>query len=79
MFGQAFDWLRKWIALTLAFLIQVVIVLSATDPGAEEWVVAVLNALLVFSAAMGLNESGNTLSRRWGAGRQIQDGLLGVG
>jgi hypothetical protein len=59
------DYLRKWIALVLALAIQVVVVLSVTDRDVWTWLIGALNALLVFSAAMGLNEAGS----RGGGGR----------
>jgi hypothetical protein len=54
--GKRFDPARKWVAIILALGIEAVLVRAGDASGLEAWIVAGLNALLIFAAAMGINE-----------------------
>ena len=56
LIGPRFDKWRKWLAIVLALGIEAVLSYTAAGSGFEKWVVAFLNALLLFAAAMGINE-----------------------
>jgi hypothetical protein len=66
LIGPRFDRARKWVAIVLALGIEAALSYKAAGSGFEKWFVAFLNALLLFAAAMGINE---------GAGRGL--GLAG--
>jgi hypothetical protein len=54
--GDRFHYLRKWVAFGAALCLQGLLV-ETVEPGRVEWVVAAFNAVLVFAAALGLNEA----------------------
>jgi chromate transport protein ChrA len=56
LIGQRFNKARKWVAFVLAIGIEFVLVRAGDASGLEAWVVAGLNALLLFAAAVGINE-----------------------
>jgi hypothetical protein len=69
--GERFYYVRKWVALAVAFGLQAIVVL-AIQPGRSEWLVACLNALLVFAAAVGLNEATYALASRYAADARFE-------
>jgi hypothetical protein len=70
--GRPFDRVRKWLALFLAIGLEFVLAREAAGSGFEKWSVAFLNALLLFSAAMGVNEgAGRGLMRDTGSYRRF--------
>lgn len=61
--GESFTPYRKWVALFVAVLLQLLAAAFGDASGAEVWIVALLNGLLVFASAIGLNQM-NPAARR---------------
>ena len=55
LIGPKADKARKWIALGTALLLSYVTAAFA-DAGPEKWIIAFFNALIIFSAALGVNQ-----------------------
>jgi hypothetical protein len=70
LIGERFDKARKWVAFVLALGLEVVLALAADTSGVGPWVVAALNALLIFAAAMGINQGAEHLLGRGDRDRQ---------
>ncbi|MDG4810326.1 hypothetical protein O7634_26535 [Micromonospora sp. WMMD1120] len=56
LIGPSGDKLRKWIAIAIALLLSYGTAAFADDAGGEKWVIAFFNALVIFSAALGVNQ-----------------------
>jgi hypothetical protein len=56
LIGPDGDKLRKWIAVGIALALSYLTAAFATDVGAEKWIIAFFNALVIFSAALGVNQ-----------------------
>ncbi|WP_410817696.1 hypothetical protein [Micromonospora sp. 050-3] len=56
LIGPSGDKLRKWIAIAIALLLSYVTAAFADEAGGEKWVIAFFNALVIFSAALGVNQ-----------------------
>lgn len=56
LLGSKADKARKWIALGTAMLLSYVTAAFATSVGAEKWFIAFFNGLVIFSAALGVNQ-----------------------
>ena len=56
LLGTSADKARKWIALITALLLSYITAAFATDAGNEKWIIAFFNGLVIFSAALGLNQ-----------------------
>ncbi|TDB69387.1 hypothetical protein [Micromonospora sp. KC723] len=56
LIGPSGDRARKWIALGVALLLSYTTAALATDAGAEKWIIAFFNGLVIFSAALGVNQ-----------------------
>lgn len=56
LIGNSADTLRKWLALVTAFVIEYFIASQASGSGQIVWLIAFLNALLIFASAMGINQ-----------------------
>ncbi|MFG3707111.1 hypothetical protein ACGF7U_20635 [Micromonospora sp. NPDC047670] len=56
LIGPNGDKARKWIALGIALALSYLTAAFATDAGAEKWIIAFFNGLVVFSAALGVNQ-----------------------
>ncbi|MGW3894935.1 hypothetical protein ACWD6L_07030 [Micromonospora profundi] len=56
LIGPSGDKLRKWIAIAIALLLSYVTAAFADDAGGEKWIIAFFNALVIFSAALGVNQ-----------------------
>ncbi|GAB3178743.1 hypothetical protein FHX75_11404 [Micromonospora palomenae] len=56
LLGPAGDKARKWIALGVALALSYLTAAFATDVGAEKWIIAFFNGLIIFSAALGINQ-----------------------
>ena len=54
--GANFNPYRKWVALGVAMLLQLLAAAFADEQSAQTWIVAVFNGLLVFASAIGLNQ-----------------------
>jgi len=55
LIGPQADKARKWIALGTALLLSYLTAAFATA-GPEKWIIAFFNALVIFSAALGVNQ-----------------------
>jgi len=55
LIGSKADKARKWIALGTAMLLSYVTAAFATA-GPEKWIIAFFNGLVIFSAALGVNQ-----------------------
>lgn len=55
LIGPSGDKARKWIALGVALLLSYLTAAFA-DAGAEKWIIAFFNGLVIFSAALGVNQ-----------------------
>lgn len=56
LIGPSGDKARKWIALGIALALSYVTAAFADDAGPEKWIVAFFNGLVIFSAALGVNQ-----------------------
>lgn len=56
LIGPPADKARKWIALGMALLLSYLTAAFAQDAGAEKWIIAFFNGLVIFSAALGVNQ-----------------------
>lgn len=56
LIGPSSDKARKWIALGIALALSYVTAGFADDAGPEKWIVAFFNGLVIFSAALGVNQ-----------------------
>ncbi|TDC28874.1 hypothetical protein [Micromonospora sp. KC213] len=56
LIGPSGDKARKWIALGVALLLSYTTAAFATEAGAEKWIIAFFNGLVIFSAALGVNQ-----------------------
>ncbi|SCL35134.1 hypothetical protein GA0070616_5147 [Micromonospora nigra] len=56
LIGPRADPARKWIALGVALVLSYLTAAFASDAGAEKWIIAFFNGLVVFSAALGINQ-----------------------
>ncbi|MFF5174629.1 hypothetical protein ACFY3U_18605 [Micromonospora sp. NPDC000089] len=56
LIGPGGDKARKWIALAVALLLSYGTAAFASDAGAQKWVIAFFNGLVIFSAALGANQ-----------------------
>ncbi|MEH0819795.1 MULTISPECIES: hypothetical protein [unclassified Micromonospora] len=56
LLGPAGDKARKWIALGVALALSYLTAAFAADAGAEKWIIAFFNGLIIFSAALGINQ-----------------------
>lgn len=55
LFGENFDRYRKWVAFVSSLGLAYFVAALASEAGAGKWLLALLNGLLVFTAAMGIN------------------------
>jgi hypothetical protein len=55
LLGARADKARKWIALGVALLLSYLTAAFATA-GSEKWIIAFFNGLVIFSAALGINQ-----------------------
>jgi hypothetical protein len=74
LLGPDNDKARKWIALGVALLLSYATAAFATDAGGEKWLIAFFNGLVIFSAALGVNQlpSGNRQPTRATPGQLAQ-------
>ncbi|HEX6684186.1 MAG TPA: hypothetical protein VF062_15385 [Candidatus Limnocylindrales bacterium] len=56
LIGPQGDKARKWIAVGIALTLSYITAAFATDAGPEKWVIAFFNGLVIFSAALGINQ-----------------------
>ncbi|GAA3755395.1 hypothetical protein [Micromonospora maritima] len=56
LIGPSGDKARKWIALGFALLLSYLTAAFADDAGPEKWIIAFFNGLVIFSAALGINQ-----------------------
>ncbi|MCF0096759.1 hypothetical protein [Micromonospora sp. MH99] len=56
LLGPSGDKLRKWIAIVIALLLSYLTAAFADEAGGEKWVIAFFNALVIFSAALGVSQ-----------------------
>ena len=56
LIGPSGDKLRKWIAIAIALLLSYLTAAFADDAGGEKSIIAFFNALVIFSAALGVNQ-----------------------
>ncbi|MDG4797235.1 hypothetical protein [Micromonospora sp. WMMD1082] len=56
LIGPNADAARKWIALGIALALSYLTAAFATDAGPEKWIIAFFNGLVIFSAALGVNQ-----------------------
>ncbi|MEE3921626.1 hypothetical protein V2I01_35235 [Micromonospora sp. BRA006-A] len=85
LIGPSGDKARKWIALGVALLLSYLTAAFADDAGPEKWIIAFFNGLVIFSAALGVNQlpwqpagdAGVADPARTGAGAPLRP-LLGL-
>ncbi|MGC5028732.1 hypothetical protein [Micromonospora sp. DT229] len=56
LIGPSADTARKWIALGIALALSYLTAAFATDAGPEKWIIAFFNGLVIFAAALGINQ-----------------------
>ncbi|MFJ6194623.1 hypothetical protein [Micromonospora sp. NPDC092111] len=56
LLGPDSDKARKWIALGVALALSYATAAFATEAGAQKWIIAFFNGLVIFSAALGINQ-----------------------
>ncbi|GAB3842946.1 hypothetical protein GCM10029963_16820 [Micromonospora andamanensis] len=64
LIGPSADKARKWIALGIALALSYLTAAFATEAGAEKWIIAFFNGLVIFSAALGVNQLPPATGRR---------------
>ncbi|GAB3936422.1 hypothetical protein [Micromonospora vulcania] len=56
LIGPSGDKARKWIAIGVALVLSYLTAAFADEAGGEKWIIAFFNALVIFSAALGINQ-----------------------
>lgn len=56
LIGPKGDKARKWIALGFGLTLAYITAAFATEAGPEKWIIAFFNGLVIFSAALGINQ-----------------------